>query len=120
VNSIVGKRMAKSQQMRWSLQGAHLLMQVRTADINGERRDRMRAEFRKPDPPVPSAFRTQAAAPPRRLTPAMLPVSRSRRSPGRTVQDRNRSPPGGLIDQKFPTPIRQQHPESCEHEIVIL
>jgi len=57
VNSIVGKRMAKSQQMRWSLRGAHMLMQVRTADINGELRDRMRAEFRKPDPPVPSAFR---------------------------------------------------------------
>jgi len=57
VNSIVGKRMAKSQQMRWSLRGAHMLMQVRTADINGELRDRMRAEFRNPDPPVPSAFR---------------------------------------------------------------
>ena len=57
VNSLVGKRMAKSQQMRWSVRGAHMLMQVRTADINGELRDRLRAEFRKPDPPVPSAFR---------------------------------------------------------------
>jgi hypothetical protein len=57
VNSIVGKRMAKSQQMRWSVQGAHMLMQVRTADINGELRDRLRAEFRKPDPSVPSVFR---------------------------------------------------------------
>jgi hypothetical protein len=34
-----------------------MLMQVRTADINGELRDRLRAEFRKPDPSVPSAFR---------------------------------------------------------------
>ena len=57
VNSIVGKRMAKSQQMRWSLRGAHMLMQVRTADINGELRNRMRAEFRKPDLSVPWMFR---------------------------------------------------------------
>jgi hypothetical protein len=57
VNSIVGKRVAKSQQIRWSLRGAHKLMQVRTADINGELRDRLRAEFRKPDPSVPSVFR---------------------------------------------------------------
>jgi hypothetical protein len=57
VNSLVGKRMVKSQQMRWSVRGAHMLMQVRTAHINGELRDRLRAEFRKPDPPVPSMFR---------------------------------------------------------------
>lgn len=31
---IVNARMAKSQQMRWSTQGAHNLLQVRTADIN--------------------------------------------------------------------------------------
>ena len=74
VNSLVGKRMAKSQQMSWSARGAHMLMQVRTADINGELRDRLRAEFRKPDPPVPSAFRPK---PPllRRLTPEKLPLS---------------------------------------------
>ena len=46
-----GKRMVKSQQMRWSLRGAHMLMQVRTADLNGELRDRLRAEFRMPAPP---------------------------------------------------------------------
>jgi hypothetical protein len=57
MNSIVGKRMVKSQQMRWSLRGAHLLMQVRTADINGELRNRLRAEFRKPEPSLPSVFR---------------------------------------------------------------
>ncbi len=38
VNSLVGKRMVKKQQMRWSLHGAHLLMQVRTAALNGELR----------------------------------------------------------------------------------
>ncbi len=36
VNSLLGKRMVKKQQMRWSLHGAHMLMQVRTADLNGE------------------------------------------------------------------------------------
>jgi hypothetical protein len=56
VNSIVGKRIAKSQQMR-SVRGAHMLMQVRTADVNGELRNRLCSGFRKPDPPVPSAFR---------------------------------------------------------------
>ncbi|OWK18991.1 hypothetical protein AJ88_46905 [Mesorhizobium amorphae CCBAU 01583] len=38
VNSVVGKRMVKKQQMRWSLHGAHMLMQVRAAEINGELR----------------------------------------------------------------------------------
>ena len=57
VNSIVGKRTAKSQQMRWSVRGAHMLMQVRTADVNGELRDRLRSDFRKPDPVIPLAFR---------------------------------------------------------------
>ena len=57
VNSLVGKRMAKSQQMRWSTRGAHMLMQVRAADINGELRDRLRGEFRRPAPPVHPIFR---------------------------------------------------------------
>lgn len=57
MNSIVGKRTAKSQQMRWSVRGAHMLMQVRTADVNGELRDRLRSDFRKPDPVIPLAFR---------------------------------------------------------------
>ncbi|WP_155951211.1 hypothetical protein [Rhizobium mesoamericanum] len=30
VNSLLGKRMVKKQQMRWTLQGAHTVMQVRT------------------------------------------------------------------------------------------
>jgi hypothetical protein len=32
--------MAKSQQMRWSDEGAHLLAQVRVQEINGELRPR--------------------------------------------------------------------------------
>ncbi|BCH12354.1 hypothetical protein MesoLj131c_66120 (plasmid) [Mesorhizobium sp. 131-3-5] len=57
VNSLVGKRMVKKQQMRWSLHGAHMLMQVRTADLNGELRDRLRAPFRQTEPNVPPLFK---------------------------------------------------------------
>ncbi len=35
-NSLVNKRMNKSQQMRWSSTGAHCLLQVRAAIINGD------------------------------------------------------------------------------------
>ncbi len=59
VNSLVGKRMVKKQQMRWSLHGAHMLMQVRTAALNGELRDRLRAPFRQPEPNVPSIFKSR-------------------------------------------------------------
>ncbi|NOR24817.1 MAG: hypothetical protein GQ542_10580 [Desulforhopalus sp.] len=36
VNQVVSKRMVKKQQMRWSQQGAHLLLQVRTRVLNDE------------------------------------------------------------------------------------
>jgi hypothetical protein len=36
VNRLVNRRMNKSQQMRWSPRGAHLLLQVRAAVLNGE------------------------------------------------------------------------------------
>ena len=66
VNSLVGKRMVKKQQMRWSLHGAHMLMQVRTADLNGELSDRLRAPFRQPEPNVPPLFKPNrlSCAPP--------------------------------------------------------
>jgi hypothetical protein len=57
VNSLVGKRMVKKQQMRWSPHGAHMLMQVRTAEINGELRDRLRGHIRQPEPSVPPIFK---------------------------------------------------------------
>jgi hypothetical protein len=40
VNQVVSKRFVKSQQMRWSQRGAHLLLQVRTHVLNHELRDR--------------------------------------------------------------------------------
>jgi hypothetical protein len=39
VNQIVDKRMSKSQQMRWSPQGAHLLLQVRISVLDGRLRE---------------------------------------------------------------------------------
>jgi hypothetical protein len=36
VNQVVSKRMVKKQQMRWTLKGAHLLLQVRTKVLNDE------------------------------------------------------------------------------------
>lgn len=35
MNQIIDKRMSKSQQMRWSTRGAHLLLQVRTEVVDG-------------------------------------------------------------------------------------
>ncbi len=36
VNEVVAKRMVKKQQMQWSPEGAHALLQTRTATLNGE------------------------------------------------------------------------------------
>ncbi len=38
VNQVVSKRMVKKQQMRWTKQGAHLLLQVRTQVLNDDLR----------------------------------------------------------------------------------
>lgn len=35
VNTVVGKRFGKKQQMRWSKQGAHLMLQTRTRTLDG-------------------------------------------------------------------------------------
>jgi hypothetical protein len=36
VNQVVNKRFVKKQQMRWTLVGAHLLLQIRTQVLNGD------------------------------------------------------------------------------------
>ena len=41
VNTAVGKRFAKRQQMRWSKRGAHLMLQTRTRALDGT----LRAKF---------------------------------------------------------------------------
>lgn len=35
VNTIVGKRFGKREQMRWSRQGAHLMLQTRSRTLDG-------------------------------------------------------------------------------------
>jgi hypothetical protein len=39
VNRVVSQRFAKKQQMQWSKQGAHLLLQTRTKTLDGTLRD---------------------------------------------------------------------------------
>ncbi len=41
VNSLVARRMVKKQQMRWSKRGAHLMLQVRAAVMNGDLREQL-------------------------------------------------------------------------------
>ena len=50
VNQVISKRFCKKQQMQWSRQGAHLLLQTRVKTLNGE----LRAVFQRwyPDFPV--------------------------------------------------------------------
>jgi len=43
VNQVVSKRMVKKQQMRWTKQGAHLLLQVRAQVLNND----LRATFER-------------------------------------------------------------------------
>lgn len=42
VNSLLGKRFTKKQQMQWTHQGAHLLLQARIKTVNGELADTFR------------------------------------------------------------------------------
>jgi hypothetical protein len=41
VNSVAARRMVKKQQMRWSKRGAHLMLQVRAAVMNGNLREQL-------------------------------------------------------------------------------
>jgi hypothetical protein len=41
VNNLVARRMVKKQQMRWSVRGANLLLQVRVALANGDLAERL-------------------------------------------------------------------------------
>ncbi|WP_157385320.1 ISKra4 family transposase [Rhizobium freirei] len=75
VNSLLGQRIVKKQQMRWSSNGAHLLMQVRTADLNGELRNRLCTPFRQPEPNGPPLFKPKPPLPTHRIAPLKLPVS---------------------------------------------
>jgi hypothetical protein len=49
INEVVSKRMVKKQQMRWTKQGAHRLLQVRTQTLN----DDLQGTFRRWYPAMP-------------------------------------------------------------------
>ena len=49
VNQVLNARMCKSQQMRWTPRGAHLLAQVRCAVINGDFTAKLKAYKAEPE-----------------------------------------------------------------------
>ncbi len=58
VNTVVGKRFGKRQQMRWSKQGAHLMLQTRTRTLDGT----LRAKFEQWYPGLKPTVETPMAA----------------------------------------------------------
>ncbi|WP_136661810.1 ISKra4 family transposase [Nitratireductor sp. XY-223] len=58
VNTVVGKRFGKRQQMRWSKQGAHLMLQTRTRTLDGT----LRAKFEQWYPGMKSGENDKLAA----------------------------------------------------------
>lgn len=58
VNTVVGKRFGKRQQMRWSKRGAHLMLQNRTRALDGT----LRPKFEQWYPSMTSKNEAQLAA----------------------------------------------------------
>ena len=58
VNTVVGKRFGKKQQMRWSKLGAHLMLQTRTRTLDGT----LRTKFEQWYPSMKNAHETAIAA----------------------------------------------------------
>lgn len=58
VNTVVGKRFGKRQQMRWSKQGAHLMLQTRARTLDGT----LRAKFEQWYPGMKTKEETELAA----------------------------------------------------------
>lgn len=58
VNTVVGKRFGKRQQMQWSKQGAHLMLQTRTRTFDGT----LRSKFEQWYPGIISTTETTAIA----------------------------------------------------------
>ena len=65
VNRVIGRRPAKKQPMRWSRRGAHLLVQIRVAVLDG----RLEQVFQQWYP------RFRPLAPPPKTTTRFLPLS---------------------------------------------
>ncbi len=58
VNTVVGKRFGKRQQMRWSKQGAHLMLQTRARTLDGT----LRSKFEQWYPGMKSGGKDKMAA----------------------------------------------------------
>lgn len=56
VNEVVSRRMSKKQQMRWTQEGAHLLLQVRTKTLNNDLRKTFNHWYPKMDQNVSSSL----------------------------------------------------------------
>ena len=61
INQVVSRRFVKKQQMNWTLRGAHLLLQTRTAVLNHGFEDVFRrwyrsSEHKRPDPRLCAAL----------------------------------------------------------------
>ncbi len=62
INQVVSKRMVKKQQMQWTPEGAHLLLQVRTQVLNDDWEQTFRQWYPSFRPERPSATATPLAA----------------------------------------------------------
>jgi hypothetical protein len=65
INLVVSRRFVKKQQMHWTQRGAHLLLQTRTAVLNGELKAIFRRwypRFRTRTPPHPTPATSEARA----------------------------------------------------------
>jgi CHASE2 domain-containing sensor protein len=54
VNQVINARMCKRQQMRWTPRGAHLLVQVRCAALNGDILEKWKAQEKAAMEPIDS------------------------------------------------------------------
>jgi hypothetical protein len=63
VASLVAKRMVKKQQMQWSTQGAHRMLQVRAAVMNGDLNERLARRPPQPTPPSRIAWMFEPTPP---------------------------------------------------------
>ena len=62
VDSLVARRMVKKQQMDWSLKGAHRMLQVRAAVLNGDPERTIGLETAGADPSVSFGLDVRAHA----------------------------------------------------------
>ena len=63
VDSLVARRMVKKQQMQWSLKGAHRMLQVRAAVLNGDLSERLAWQPPKPTHPYHFAWMFEPTPP---------------------------------------------------------